>query len=408
MSIKHLIFGLFIISFCSEPRGLVAQNGSKIIEKSYAKCQSIKNGYYNMTLRLKFMTNRDTSILSFNCYFKKLKDDSIYSFAFHYTRTYDGDFIGDVLYTGDDFVITNAKDSTGSIRSTSKWGSQIKANKFNYLFYEPLTNKESFPFINASGNIEPNILVKLNGEESIGTSTCYHLTIKVPPDTIKNKSGFGFLEEEFEYWINKADMIPIQYSNTTKTIDNNDTLIQYQKFRLNSYGINCLQNDSIISLISIPSIYIIKTYEPVKSIPLLSKGSLAPKWNLMSMKSEKVSLNDFKGKVVILDFFYKSCYPCLLAIPKLINLYDKYKERGLIVIGIDPVDHKNNELETFFSKRGITYPVLLESKNMATEYNVSAYPTIYILDKTGMIIFNMEGYGIGSEKIIEDLILKAL
>ncbi|HRW21671.1 MAG TPA: hypothetical protein P5509_06840, partial [Bacteroidales bacterium] len=83
--ISGLLGILFIIS-CSEP------NAEDILKKSYEKCQSIENGYYEMTSYMKYMSNNDTTSSSYTCYFKKLADDSIYSAAFHYQHYYEGEY----------------------------------------------------------------------------------------------------------------------------------------------------------------------------------------------------------------------------------------------------------------------------------------------------------------------------
>ena len=69
-----------------------------------------------------------------------------------------------------------------------------------------------------------------------------------------------------------------------------------------------------------------------------------------------------KGKLVLIDFFTKSCYPCMLALLGLQALHKKYKSKGLNVIGINIYDKKEDGIIPFLSKRGITYPVLLGGK----------------------------------------------
>ena len=113
--------------------------------------------------------------------FKKLKDDSIYSPAFHFHRTYDGENIGDVIYTGDDFVYYNPKDSTGIIKSKSKWAKEIQSTKHNYILYEPLTNHKSYPFLNDSGHFDGNYSFKCIGEEVLHGMSCFHIEVNVSP-----------------------------------------------------------------------------------------------------------------------------------------------------------------------------------------------------------------------------------
>ncbi len=89
-------------------------------------------------------------------------------------------------------------------------------------------------------------------------------------------------------------------------------------------------------------------------------------------------------------------------------LHIKFKEKGLKVIGIDPYDKKEDDLATFLSKHGVTYPVLLEGKDAVKDYHVSVYPTMYLIDKNGKIIFTQVGYGKDVKKTLEEIISKNL
>jgi thioredoxin-related protein len=80
-------------------------------------------------------------------------------------------------------------------------------------------------------------------------------------------------------------------------------------------------------------------------------------------------------------------------------LYEKYKEKGLVIIGIDPYDKKEDGIEKFLSKRGVNYTVLLKGKDVAKDYHVSGYPTVYLIDKNGKILFSMAGYSSGEDML---------
>ena len=90
----------------------------------------------------------------------------------------------------------------------------------------------------------------------------------------------------------------------------------------------------------------------------------------------------------------------MLALPALQNLHEKYNDKGLKLIGIDPYDTKEkDDIDNFLAKRGVTYTVLFGGKDIAKEYHVSSYPTIYLIDKKG---FNDENFLI----IIDSLVYK--
>ncbi len=172
--------------------------------------------------------------------------------------------------------------------------------------------------------------------------------------------------------------------------------------------INNLKDENILTLNSIPAYYTIKDLVPYKSPDLLTKDTIAPNWELLSLTDEKINLKDLKGQLVLIDFFYKSCYPCMKALPALQALNEKYKDKGLRIIGIDPYDKKEDDIASFLSKHGVTYMVLLGGEDVANDYHVSAYPTIYLIDKNGKVIFTQVGYAKGVEKTLDEIIKKNL
>jgi thiol-disulfide isomerase/thioredoxin len=402
MKFKIFITGMLAVSLSS-----FGQDAKDILKKTYDKCQSIQNGYYEMSRYMKFMSGKDTSKSSFNCYFKKLKDDSLYSSAFHYKQFWEDEYTSDVLYTGNDFVTTYSKDSTGRIMSKEKWAKEIKSYSHNYTLYSPITNRQSKPLPHDSDFIDNSHIFKFIGEENLINVPCYHIQVNEVPEN-ESTGPMEALRIEFHYWITKSDYVPIQFSTAYDMVMNNDTMYQYERDVLNKYEINNLKDENILTLNSIPAYYKMKDFVPYNGPALLPKDTIAPNWELLSLTDEKISLNDLKGQLVLIDFFYMSCYPCMKALPALKSLNEKYKDKGLRIIGIDPYDKKEDDITTFLSKRGVTYTVLLGGKDAAKDYHVSGYPTMYLIDKTGKIIFIQQGYGETVEKILDDIIAKNL
>ena len=301
----------------------------------------------------------------------------------------------------------NTKDSSATIMSNTIWAEKIKSFAHNYKFYTPLTHKESVPIPNDSNLADTQRLYSLIGIEHVNGAECYHIQIKILPSA-EEDDPMKTLRQEYDFWINKDDFIPVQYDVTFDLVMNNDTMYQYERTILTKYELNVLKDERILTMNAIPKVYKLKDYVPYKRPELLPLDTTAPHWELLSLHDEKVSLDSLKGKLVLVDFFYKSCYPCMLALPSLQALNEKYKDQGLEVIGIDPYDSKENGLEEFLAKRNVSYTVLLGGKDAALEYRVSAYPTMFLIDRSGKIIFIQVGYGDETEKTLEDLIIKNL
>lgn len=384
-----------------------AQDAKDILKKSFNKYKLIQNGYYEMDTYTKYMSGKDTLKTSLICYFKKLQNGSPYTSAFHTKHFWKGEYSGEVLYTGDDLVRTNLYDSTATIMSKTLWANDIKDAIKGSTFCTPLTNwKNSLMPPEAAFNDRSHIF-KFVGKEVINHSECYHIQMNRIPKTGSTEFA-KTLREEYHYWIKKEDLLPIQYSSAFDVVMSNDTMYQYNKFIFTKYEINHLKDERMLTPASIPAYYKIKNYVPTVYPELLPKDTIAPNYTLRSITDEEISLTDFKGKLVLLDFFYKSCYPCMQALPVLQALHEKYKDKGLKVIGIDPFDKKEDDIAGFLSKRGVTYSILLGGENVAKDYHVSGYPTMYLIGKNGKIVFVQDGYSKDAEKVLEEIILQNL
>ncbi len=406
MKNKFPILGLLvavIFSSCNK-----TPTPEEILKKSFDKCQTIKKGYYEMEHHMKYMSEKDTSLQMYHCHFKKLEDDSIYSSAFHYKMFEKNECKRVVLYTGNDFINYSEKDSTGEIMSKKLWAKEIQSYSHNYTFYSPLFSKKSYPLPQDSAFLDNKNIFEFKGEEMLDNIPCYRITRNLIPENDSTEM-MQTLRTEVNYWISKEDYIPIQYSIAFDMLMNNDTMCQFEKNRLTKYELNTLEDDSVLKLSSIPEYINLKNYKPYKSPELLANETLAPNWSLTSLEDKEVALSDYKGELVLIDFFYKSCYPCMQALPALQNLHEKYKDKELNIIGINPYDTKEkDDIDVFLAKRGVSYTILLGGKEVAKEYHVSGYPTMYLIGKDGKIIFSQVGYAKSVDEVLEALIKEHL
>jgi thiol-disulfide isomerase/thioredoxin len=90
------------------------------------------------------------------------------------------------------------------------------------------------------------------------------------------------------------------------------------------------------------------------------------------------------GKVVVVNFWATWCKPCLKEIPDLSRIYAKYKDRGLVVIGVMTDDPDNDTLLNFQSDNNMTYPVVRANSDILVSFSYpGSLPTTYIFDRTG-------------------------
>jgi thiol-disulfide isomerase/thioredoxin len=141
-----------------------------------------------------------------------------------------------------------------------------------------------------------------------------------------------------------------------------------------------------------------------KATQLIPIGSNALNWTLPFYdKNESITLSKLNGKVILLEFWIKNCGPCIKSVPHLNSLKETFKNRNVEILGINPYDSRN-DIEWFANRHKINYTVLINGKDLAEKYGVTAYPTCILVDKKGIVL-----YSGGFDKAkIEELIEKAL
>jgi thiol-disulfide isomerase/thioredoxin len=122
-------------------------------------------------------------------------------------------------------------------------------------------------------------------------------------------------------------------------------------------------------------------------------GMPAPDWELASVDRKTVKFSDFRGKVVILDFWATWCAPCRVEIPHFIELQKQYGDRGLAVIGVS-LDEQGPELVKKFVKQfGVNYPIVMGNQKVVEAYGgIVAVPTTFVIDRQGRIVSRHIGY----------------
>lgn len=146
----------------------------------------------------------------------------------------------------------------------------------------------------------------------------------------------------------------------------------------------------------------------VMSLSVLSCGNVtatvdssvsAPDFTLRTPDGENYNFYDnTKGKVVLMTFWARRCPPCRAKIPHLIELYSKYKDEGLEVIGIDVDASSPSSMKAFMEEQNINYTVLIGSRSdiagVASGYGgIRFIPATFIIDRRGRISERISGPG---------------
>lgn len=149
-----------------------------------------------------------------------------------------------------------------------------------------------------------------------------------------------------------------------------------------------------------------------KEMEPITNGIKAPIFKGFNFQlNDSLSLEDYKNKYILLDFWYKDCFPCIKAIASLNKLRTEYSKKDLIILGLNPYDNKEKDkdkLEEFIKINKMNYPTIFVDEEVIKAYNVRAYPTFYIINNKGKIVYSKVGHSKKNEMEINSLLNKWL
>jgi thiol-disulfide isomerase/thioredoxin len=145
-------------------------------------------------------------------------------------------------------------------------------------------------------------------------------------------------------------------------------------------------------------------------------GKVAPALTLADLNGNKVSLTNYKGRPLVVDFWATWCGPCKVEIPWFEKLHEQYASQGLEILGVstDDLDRddpakmftQKRDIADFVSKMHMNYPVLLGEDAVEDKWGIDAMPTTFFIDRNGKIVAST--IGLAPREVIEEDIRKAI
>jgi len=382
-----LIMALLILVSCSFNR---KQTPKSVLISLLKKNERYTSLSYNVKFRLKYFGRKDTIAIPAYCKLIKNKKDTIFGGylwfidkRYNYIRYYDLDSI----YFIDDSMKTI---TTYNNPKTEYWA--ITGNTTGHVI--------STYFLDTSGihkALNDTTLRDSLSIDKIGNNEYWKISIIYKDDK-------EITDRQRCLWINPND-------STLKKITFHCTYQgqnEYDEWCIDSIQYDKETPQTLKNLMKGRFLkYQIKPYTPPspESEKTLDNGKKAPVFSGINFATgKKVSLAEYKGKVVLLDFWYMDCPWCIRAMPTIERIENEYSKKGLVVLGINSFDTTNEakqKLPDFIKINKNIYPTILTSRSTDKVYNIHAYPTLYLINKRGEIAFSDIGYRKNLDSILE-------
>ena len=137
-------------------------------------------------------------------------------------------------------------------------------------------------------------------------------------------------------------------------------------------------------------------------------GQQVPNFKVVTTSGQPVSLENYRGYVLVLDFFATWCQPCRESIPHLVEMNRKYGKQGLQILGLSADEDGERLVKAFVDERHVTYPVALAGETTLADFGVRSVPVMLIIDKKGKVAEVYRGFNDEIGRSTENQIKKLL
>lgn len=249
----------------------------------------------------------------------------------------------------------------------------------SFLYNSILTIKNALPLL-----IDDQSAIKAVNDTIIDGISHWVVDINIGKRRIQNLGDeLEIMETDYDFryriFINKTDYLPYAILQTF----NGENFIKttFAEIEINNYK----PDETSWFYSTYTDEY--AQYQLGERPQLLQLGSPAPTWELESIDGNKISLDSFKGEIILLEFWIKNCGACIAAVSKLNELHKKFRDDKFNLISINIYDSKE-DITLLSENKNIEYDVLMNGSTVANKYGVYSYPTIFIVDKNGKVAYS--------------------
>ena len=137
-------------------------------------------------------------------------------------------------------------------------------------------------------------------------------------------------------------------------------------------------------------------------------GQIAPNFKVTSTTGQKISQENYRGRVLLLDFFATWCLPCRQSVPHLVEMNRKFGKQGLEILGLSMDEDGEQVVKAFTDEFRVNYPLALAGDSVTGDFGVRSIPVMYLIDKKGKIAEVYRGYSSEIAHSVEQSIKRLL
>ncbi len=146
----------------------------------------------------------------------------------------------------------------------------------------------------------------------------------------------------------------------------------------------------------------------MSSVHAVGVQDSAPDFTLKSLEGSNLRLEEYRGQVVLLNFWASWCGPCRQEMPLLDRLHHRYEDTGFAVLGVN-VEGETAPAQEIVEKTNVTFPILIDDGQKVSEmYNLQAMPSTVVIDRDGVVRYIHLGYKPGDEAKYVEVVKKLI
>lgn len=229
--------------------------------------------------------------------------------------------------------------------------------------------------------------IECEGLDTIGGVVCHAMTVRMP-------DAEGYTGRVRRYSFGADDYVLRRLISETQS----QGLTEKLTFTVTNLAIDTVLPDTEFTFDPVRELRPVRraaarTMKAEDVRAMVAVGQVAPDWTLRDPSGNDIALSALRGSVVVLDFWGTWCRPCVMAMPEIQKLHEEYRERGVVVIGINVELRADADPVAMMTRKGATYRLALGGIPVARSYGIASFPSMIVIDREGRVTHIARGFG---------------